>query len=208
MGSLLSVNLADVRTIERRGKPVRTGIWKLPTEGRVAATRLGLAGDVQADPTVHGGPDKAVYAYAREDTEWWETELGRALEHGAFGENLTLDGIDASGARVGERWRIGSALLEVSEPRLPCWKLASKMGDAHFINRFAKALRPGAYLRVIEEGELRAGDEIEVVERPDHDVTVRLIAEAVLADQGLAPRLLAAPRLSSQYREWAESRAA
>jgi MOSC domain-containing protein YiiM len=208
VGSLLSVNLADVRTIERRGKPVRTGIWKLPAEGRVAAGRLGLAGDVQADRVVHGGPDKAVYAYAREDTEWWEAELGRPLGHGTFGENLTLSGVDACGALVGERWRIGSAVLEVSEPRLPCWKLATKMGDAHFIKRFANALRPGTYLRVIEEGELAAGDEVEVVERPDHDVTVRLIAEAVLADQGLAPRLLAAPRLSTQYREWAETRAA
>jgi MOSC domain-containing protein YiiM len=208
VGSLLSVNLADVRTIERRGKPVRTGIWKLPAEGRVAAGRLGLAGDVQADRTVHGGPDKAVYAYAREDTEWWEAELGRPLEHGAFGENLTLSGVDVSGALVGERWRVGSAVLEISEPRLPCWKLATKMGDPAFLKRFATALRPGTYLRVIDEGELGAGDEIEVMERPDHDVTVRLLAEAVQVDQGLAPRLLAAPRLSAQYREWAESRAA
>jgi MOSC domain-containing protein YiiM len=208
VGSVLSVNLADVRTIERGGKPVRTGIWKLPAEGRVAAGRLGLAGDVQGDRAVHGGPDKAIYAYAREDTEWWEAELGRQLEHGTFGENLTLSGVDASGALVGERWRVGSAVLEVSEPRFPCWKLATKMGDSTFLRRFAEALRPGTYLRVIEEGELGAGDEIEVVERPEHDVTVLLIAEAVQVDQGLAPRLLAAPRLSAQYREWAERRAA
>jgi MOSC domain-containing protein YiiM len=203
MGVLLSVNLADLRTVPRRGKQVQTGIWKLPAEGRIAAGPLGLAGDTPADRSVHGGPDKAVYAYAREDTEWWEEELGRPLENGAFGENLTVSGVEASTALVGEHWRIGSALLEVSEPRLPCWKLAMKMGDPTFLKRFAKALRPGTYLRVIEAGELAAGDAIEVVERPDHDVTVRLVAEAVLADKRLAPRLLAAPRLSPEYRNWA-----
>ena len=131
----------------------------------MAAARLGLHGDVQADRTVHGGADKAVYAYAREDTEWWEGELGRPLEHGAFGENLTLRGValarthrGASEALVGERWRIGSVLLEVSEPRLPCWKLGARMGDPTMVKRFAKALRTGTYLRVIEAGELGAGD--------------------------------------------------
>jgi MOSC domain-containing protein YiiM len=208
VGSLLSVNLADVRTIPRGGEQVPTGIWKLPAEGRVAVGRLGLAGDVQADRSVHGGVDKAVYAYAREDTEWWEDELGRPLGPGAFGENLTVSGVDACGALVGERWRVGSALLEVSEPRLPCWKLAVKMGDPKFVKRFAKALRPGAYLRVIEAGELGAGDAVEVVERPEHDVTMRLIAEAVLTDHGIAARLLAAPRLSPAYRQWAEDKAA
>jgi MOSC domain-containing protein YiiM len=208
VGSLVSVNLADLRTIPRAGEQVPTGIWKLPAEGRVAVERLGLAGDVQADRTVHGGVDKAVYAYAREDTEWWEDELGRELGPGAFGENLTVSGVDACGALVGERWRVGSALLEVSEPRLPCWKLGVKMGDPKFVKRFAKALRPGAYLRVIEAGEIGAGDAIEVIERPDHDVTMRLIAEAVLADHGIAGRLLAAPRLSPAYRQWAEDKAA
>jgi MOSC domain-containing protein YiiM len=201
---ILSVNLAELRTLQRQGRKVQTGIWKLPAEGRVAAGHLGLAGDIQADPTVHGGVDKAVYAYAREEIDWWEGEVGRPLEPGAFGENLTLTGVEVSGALVGERWRAGSALLEVSEPRLPCWKLGVKFGDQGFVRRFAMALRPGAYLRVIEEGDLAAGDPIELVERPDHDVSMRLIAEAVLADPRLAPRLLAAPRLSEQYRVWAE----
>lgn len=205
---ILSVNLADVRAVLRQGGRVPTGIWKLPASGPVTATRNGLGGDTQADPSVHGGPDKAVYAYAREDTDWWEGELGRALEHGAFGENLTLRGVDVSGARVGELWRVGTTLLEVSEPRLPCWKLGARMGDPKFVKRFAKALRPGAYLRVLEDGELAAGDAVELVDRPDHDVTMRLVAEAVLADHGLAPRLLVAPRLSAQYRKWAEESAA
>jgi MOSC domain-containing protein YiiM len=201
---ILSVNLADVRTVPRHGEHVATGIWKLPAAGRVAVGRLGLSGDTQADPSVHGGVDKAVYAYAREDTEWWEAELGRRLENGTFGENLTLEGVDLSGALVGERWRAGSSLLEVSEPRFPCWKLGVKMGDPGFLLRFAKALRPGAYLRVIEDGELGAGDAVELAERPDHDVTIRLMAEAVLSDHGLAPRLLAASALSAEYRKWAE----
>ena len=208
MAAVISVNLADMRTVLRGGERVATGIWKLPSTERVAAGTLGLHGDVQADRTVHGGADKAVYAYAREDTEWWEGELGRPLEHGAFGENLTLYGVAASEALVGERWRIGSVVLEVSEPRLPCWKLGARMADPRMVKRFAKALRTGTYLRVIEAGELGAGDEVELVERPEHDVSVRLIAEAVLVDHGLAPRLLAAPRLSADYRSWALDRAA
>jgi len=202
------VNLADVRIIERRGKPVRTGIWKLPAAGRVHAGREGLAGDVQADRRVHGGPDMAVYSYAREDEDWWETQLGRELANGAFGENLTLRGVDVTAARVGERWRIGKALLEVSAPRIPCWKLGVKMDDPRFVKTFARALRPGAYLRVIEEGELGAGDDLELVERPDHAVSVGLIAEAYLADHSLAPRLLAADALPDSWRDWATARAA
>ena len=208
MGSVLSVNLADVRIIERRGKPVRTGIWKLPAAGRVHAGREGLAGDVQADRRVHGGPDMAVYSYAREDEDWWETQLGRELANGTFGENLTLRGVDVTAARVGERWRIGEALLEVSAPRIPCWKLGVKMDDPRFVKTFARALRPGAYLRVIEEGELAAGDDLELVERPDHAVSVGLIAEAYLADHSLAPRLLAADALPDSWRDWATARAA
>jgi MOSC domain-containing protein YiiM len=208
MGSVLSVNLADVRTIERRGKPVRTGIWKLPAAGRVHAGREGLDGDVQADRRVHGGPDMAVYSYAREDADWWEAQLGRELEDGTFGENLTLRGIEVTGALVGERWRVGEALLEVSAPRIPCWKLGVKMDDPRFVKTFGRALRPGAYLRVIEEGTIAAGDTVEVVEHPDHGVTVALISEARLFDQSLAPRLLDAPALPLAWRDWASSRAA
>jgi MOSC domain-containing protein YiiM len=208
MGSLLSVNLADVRTIQRRGEPVQTGIWKLPAEGRVRARREGLEGDVQADRRVHGGADMAVYSYAREDTDWWESELGRPLGSGIFGENLTVGGVDVSGARVGERWRVGETVLEVSAPRIPCWKLGVKMGDPRFVKRFGRALRPGAYLRVIEEGTVGAGDAVELLERPEHEVTVALIAEARLADPSLIPRLLDAPALPAAWREWASDRAA
>jgi MOSC domain-containing protein YiiM len=206
--SVLSVNLADVRDVMRDGKPVPTGIWKLPAEGRVAAGREGLAGDVQADRAVHGGPDQAVYAYAREDLDWWEAELGRSLVNGTFGENLTLAGVDASGALVGERWRIGGVLLEVSAPRIPCWKLGKRMGDPLFLKRFARALRTGTYLRVVEEGELGAGDAVEIASRPDHEVTIRTMARAYLHDRSLAPSLLAAPQIPADWRQWAEGRAA
>ena len=163
VGQVISVNVAEPRTLTRRGREVPTGLWKRPVEGPVAVRELGLAGDLHADRRVHGGPDKAVYAYACEDTEWWEAELGRELGPGFFGENLTLRGVEVSGARVGERWEVGSALLEVSEPRHPCWKLATKVGEPRFVRRFEQAGRPGAYLRVLREGEVRAGDPVLVL---------------------------------------------
>lgn len=205
---MLALNLADVRTLERRGRRVRTGIWKLPTPDRILARAEGLVGDTQGDRSVHGGRHKAVYAYASEDSRWWGERLGRALEPGSFGENLTTAGVDVSGAVVGERWRVGGALLEVSEPRLPCWKLGARLGDPRLPKRFAAAGRPGAYLRVLAEGEVGAGDAVELVERPGHGVTVALLSEARLRDRSLAPRLLAATSLSPAWREWAESAAA
>jgi MOSC domain-containing protein YiiM len=198
------VNVADVRDLEVAGRVVPTGIFKLPAEGRVQMGVEGLRGDVQADRRVHGGPDQAVYAYAREDTEWWEGRLGRDLEDGAFGENLTLRGVDASGAIIGERWRVGETLLEVSAPRLPCGKLAARMGDAHFVRTFADADRPGAYLRVIEEGTVAAGDTVEVLSRPDHGVDVTLASRALRGDRDLIPRLLDAPQLPERVLRWAE----
>jgi MOSC domain-containing protein YiiM len=207
-GEVLSVNVAEVRMLERQGEQVPTGIWKLPVEGRVALRGVQVDGDTQSNPEVHGGYDQAVYAYAREDYEWWEGELGRALEPGLFGENLTLSGIDASGALVGERWEVGSALLEVSAPRIPCWKLGRKMEDPRFLERFAAANRPGAYLRIIEEGDVAAGDTVLVAERPDHAVSVTLVARALLGEHELAADLLAAPALPDKVRRWAEARAA
>jgi MOSC domain-containing protein YiiM len=207
-GSVLSVNVAQIREIPRGGEMVRTGIWKVPVEGRVAVRGVNVEGDEQADRSVHGGPDKATYAYAREDTDWWEGELGRELPHGAFGENLTLRGVDVTGALIGERWRIGTALLEVSEPRFPCWKLGARFEDPKMLKRFSAALRPGAYLRIAEEGELAAGDVAEVVERPDHDLTIRGFAHAYLQDRDALPRLLEVPAVSQMWRDWVRERAA
>jgi MOSC domain-containing protein YiiM len=207
-GSVLSVNVAQIRAIPRGGETVPTGIWKLPVEGRVKVRGVNVEGDEQADRSVHGGPDKAVYAYAREDTDWWEEELGRELPHGAFGENLTLRGMDVSGALIGERWRIGTVLLEVSEPRFPCWKLGVRFGDPLMLKRFSAALRPGAYLRIAEEGELAAGDAVEVAHRPDHDLTIEGFARAYLRDRDSLSRLLEVPAVSKLWRDWVAERAA
>jgi MOSC domain-containing protein YiiM len=206
-GSVLSVNVADMREIERQGKLVRTGIWKLPVAGPVAVRGVNVEGDDQGDRSVHGGPDKAVYAYAREDIDWWERELGRELPDGVFGENLTLTGIDPASALVGERWRIGSVLLEVSEPRFPCWKLGVRFGDPRMLKRFAAVRRTGTYLRIVEEGSLEAGDAVEVVSRPDHDLSIAVFAHAFLEDRSQLPRLLI-PEVSEVWRDWVLERAA
>ena len=207
-GSVLSVNVAEIREIPRGGELVRTGIWKVPVAGRVAVRGVNVEGDEQADRSVHGGPDKALYAYAREDTDWWERQLRRELPHGVFGENLTLRGVDVTGALIGERWRVGSVLLEVSEPRFPCWKLGARFGDPRMLKRFAAARRPGAYLRIAEEGELAAGDAVEIVERPGHDLTIAAFANAYLEDRDSLPRLLEVPAVSKTWQDWVRERAA
>src|SRR3954453_17354138 len=199
---VLSVNVGPVRDVAWRGEVVSTAIWKSPVEGRVALRGVNLAGDDQADRTVHGGPDKAVYAYAREDYEWWASELGRSLEPGTFGENLTVAGLDLNAALIGERWEAGTALLEVSEPRFPCFKLGIRMGDPRFLRRFAQARRPGTYLRIVSEGDVGAGDPIEVASRPEHGVTIGKFANAFLADRKQLPDLLAAEQLSDDWRSW------
>ncbi len=203
-GRLLSVNVGRPRDVSAGRRAIRTAIWKLPVEGRVAVRGVNVEGDEQADQSVHGGPDKAVYAYAVEDTRAWEATLHRDLGPGAFGENLTVSGVDVSGALIGDRWRIGTTLLEVVQPRLPCLKLGLRMGDPSFVRRFARASRPGAYLRIVEEGELGAGDAVEIDEaaRPRHGVTVRLVADALLLDRDLLPRVLAAEPHVPAVREW------
>ena len=175
-GWVVSVNVGRVATLARGDVSVRTAIAKEPVEGRVAAHREGLDGDHQANRKVHGGPDKAVYAYAVEDYAWWEGELGRGMTPGLFGENLTLVGVDVSGAVVGERWAIGTAVLEVAQPRRPCGKLALRMGDPGFPARFTAAGRPGAYLRVLTEGDIGSGDEVHVLARPGDAPTVAQLA--------------------------------
>jgi MOSC domain-containing protein YiiM len=165
---------------------------------------VNLEGDDQADREAHGGPDKAVYAYAIEDARWWAEELGRSPEYGELGENLTTEGIEVTNALVGERWEIGSTVLEVSEPRVPCWRLAVRMEDNGFPRRFTKAGRPGAYLRIAVEGALGSGDEIRIVERPDHDLTIGDVFRIYMRDRQEAERFLTVPQLSSSWQRWAE----
>jgi len=129
---VLSINVGGVREFVYNGRPAKSAIWKVPVVGRTAARGVNLEGDDQADRKVHGGPDKAVYAYAVEDLRWWEEKLGRSLPFGQFGENLTTERIEVNDALVGERWDIGSTVLEVSEPRIPCWRLGARMEDQMF----------------------------------------------------------------------------
>jgi MOSC domain-containing protein YiiM len=202
-GKVLSVSVGGVREFEYEGRPARSAIWKSPVVGRVAARGVNLAGDDQADRKAHGGPDKAVYAYAVEDARWWEHAIGRSLAAGEFGENLTTEGIEVNDALVGERWQIGTTVLEVSEPRIPCWRLGVRMNDKMFPRRFTEAMRPGAYLRIVVEGDVGAGDEIRVGERPDHDLTIRDVFRIYTRDRHEVERLLAVPRMSESWRRWA-----
>ena len=204
MARVLSVNVGLAREFEFNGRPAKSAIWKTPVNGRIPARGVNLEGDEQADRKAHGGPDKAVYAYAVEDARWWEEKLGRSLQYGEFGENLTTEGIAVNDALIGERWAIGSAVFEVSEPRIPCWRLGVRMNDQMFPKIFTEALRPGTYLRIIAAGEIGAADEIRIIERPDHDLTVRDIFRIYTRDREEVGRLLSVPRISESWRGWAQ----
>ena len=204
VATVLSVNVGRPHEFDFNGRPAKSAIWKSPVAGRVAARGVNLEGDDQADRKAHGGPDKSVYAYALEDVRWWEEQLGRSLQYGEFGENLTTEGIAVNDALVGERWAIGTAVFEVSEPRIPCWRLGVRMNDQVFVRRFTEALRPGTYLRIIVEGAVGAGDEIRIIERPALDLTVGDIFRIYTRDRGEVERLLAVPRISESWRGWAQ----
>lgn len=181
-----------------------TAIWKSPTASRIAIRGVNLEGDDQADRTVHGGTDKAVYAYAREDYDFWRDVKRMETPPGLFGENLTVEGLDLSCALIGEQWIVGSATLEVTQPRLPCYKLGIRVGDAHFPKRFMAASRMGAYLRVIREGAVGAGDAIVVSVKPDHGIGLNDMIDA-LDDPVKAASLGAVPRLPQFWRKVAEA---
>lgn len=195
---VISVNVGEVREVEWRGELITSAIWKQPVTDRIAMRGVNLHGDDQADRTVHGGADKAVYSYAQEDYDYWHEEAFET-EAGLFGENLTVAGIDLSNAVVGERWSVGTSVLEVAQPRLPCFKLGMRVGDSHFPKRFQLAGRMGAYLRIIEEGEVGRGDVIHVVSRPDHGVTLRYMM-ASLRDPLKAKHLRSVPGLPAYWR--------
>lgn len=204
-GVVASVNVGGVREVSWLGRRVRTAIFKHPVDGRRRVEGVLVAGDAQANLEAHGGPTKSVYAYAAEDYDWWARELGRDLPPGQFGENLTVRGLDVTGAVVGERWRVGDAVLRVTEPRVPCFKLGMRMDDAGFPRRFAAAGRPGSYLGIERPGDVGAGDRVQVVDRPDHGVTVGLIARTFHGDRSHLERIVDAPQLSDAWRQWART---
>ncbi|MHA0289758.1 MOSC domain-containing protein [Mycobacterium sp. C3-094] len=208
MASVLTVNTAPVPT--DLGE-LRTGIDKRPSaealEVRAPGPRKdglgsGVVGDSICNRRYHGGDDQAVYAYAREDLDRWAAELDRELTNGMFGENLTTSGVDVTGALVGERWVIGSdgLVLEVTSPRTPCRTFTTWLGIRGWMKTFTAAALPGAYFRVITPGTVRAGDPIEIVSRPDHDVTVELVFRALMTEPELLPRLAAADALPDKIK--------
>jgi MOSC domain-containing protein YiiM len=177
-GRILSVNRGQAVDAAWAGELKRTAIDKRPTSGRVRVARLGLDGDEQAETAHHGGPEQAVYVYAREDLDWWAGQTGRDLRDGFFGENITTEGLDVTNALIGERWRLGSAVVQVTACRIPCAVFRNWTGETGWVKRFAQAERPGAYVRVLEEGDVAAGDPVTVADRsgrpghPDEPVTV------------------------------------
>ena len=206
-GRVTSVNTGRSRTFADGTRVFASAIAKRSRTGRVPARGVNLDGDDQSDRDAHGGPDRAIYAYAAEDYDWWEEQLGRPLAAGLFGENLTLRGVDVSGAVIGERWRVGDAILRVTSPRIPCYKLAHVVGDAEFVKRFAAALRPGAYLAIDFEGEIAAGDGVEVVTKPERSVTLATFTNIFFNRHDRAAELLAAPGMTDDWRAWATKHA-
>jgi MOSC domain-containing protein YiiM len=202
---VVSVNAGRGWDAEWAGRLKRTAIDKRPVPGPVAVGRLGLAGDEQVDKPDHGGYEQAVYAYAREDLDWWVERLGRELANGTFGENITTSGLDVTGGLIGEVWRLGSAVVQVTAPRIPCVVFAGWMDEPQWVKRFADAGRTGAYLRVLEEGRVCAGDPAEVLARPAVQVTIAESVRAYFGDVDLMRRLLLVEGRSSKWDEIALS---
>lgn len=211
-GELISVNLAHpiptpapVAHGRVDAKPAMSGIDKRPVTHPVCLRKLGVSGDAIFDTDNHGGVDQAVYAYAIEDTDWWQQNLAGELRFplgpGSLGENLTVRGLPVTGAVIGERWRIGSAILQVSVPRTPCSTFAGFWGVDRLVKRFTVAARPGAYLRVLTEGQVCVGDQVSVLDRPEHGLTVGETFRALMGERELAPKLLTAPELPASVHE-------
>ncbi len=205
MPKVLSVNIAKrIHTGEWTGSEGRTGIDKEPVSGPVELKDNRVAGDSVIDRKAHGGYDKAVYAYSIEDAKWWEGVIGRELRNGSFGENLTVQGIELNSSLIGERWSVGSCILEVSEPRIPCRVFAGFWDRPSLIKEFTDARRSGTYLRIIEEGKVSAGDEIKVISKPTHKITVLDIFEAKAGNREKIQEIVKVRELSEKYLEWAK----
>jgi MOSC domain-containing protein YiiM len=199
---VLSVNRGQEADLVIGGRPARSAIDKRAAGCPVEVGPLGLGGDTVADKENHGGLEQAVYAYGREDLDWWSEQLGRELRNGLFGENLTTAGVDVSAALIGETWRAGTAVLQVTSPRIPCNTFKAWMGEEpHWVKRFAAAGRPGAYLRVLTPGTVADGDDLEVVSRPAVAVTVAESMAAYYGDHDIMHRLLEVAGRSAKWDE-------
>jgi MOSC domain-containing protein YiiM len=205
MMKLVSVNVGLPREVEWRGRSVTTGIFKSPVEGRVRVRTLNLDGDRQADLSVHGGPTKAVYVYPAEHYDYWRQELpGVDLPPGSFGENLTTEGLRETEIRIGDRFQVGSAVVRVTQPRMPCSKLGVKFGRDDMVKRFLASERTGFYFAVVEEGEVAAGDSIEPLERATHEVTVSEVTRLYARDRKDLEALRRAAQVEALPESWRE----
>lgn len=200
---VVSVNVGTPREVQWHDRTVRSAIWKQPVEGPIELAGVNLAGDDQADRRVHGGPDKAVYAYAVEDYRWWADLLHEDMDPATFGENLTTEGIDLGRASIGDRWQVGTAILEIAQPRSPCFKLGIKMGNDAFPELFEAARRPGVYLRIVVPGTLAAGDSIEVQAAESPAISLEELVRPD-PDRDLLQRIVADPRVTAGWRRHAE----
>lgn len=198
------VNVATPRPKMVGNRVVETAIDKHAVDGPVEVDAAGFVTDQVGDTEHHGGPGQALYAFAAEDYEYWAAELDRELRPGVFGENLTTIGFDVNAALIGEQWRIGSVTVAVTGPRIPCATFAAQVGERGWPRRFGAVDRPGAYMRVVETGAIAAGDTIEVIDRPDHDVTVSDTSRIYRRDRNEAARLVDLPGLAAPLVEWAE----
>jgi MOSC domain-containing protein YiiM len=209
---VVSVNVGLPREVEWKHRRVNTAIFKEPVDGLIPVRRLNLDGDRQADLTVHGGPDKAVYGYPIEHYDYWRTKVPEALATlGAFGENLTTRGVLEKDFYIGDHVRVGSALLQVSQPRMPCYKLQVRFDRDDMTKLFALSLRSGFYFSVVEEGEIKAGDTIEIVQKDRHQVSIADVNGLYYAptiDANLLERALQVPSLTTESRAMLLSRAA
>jgi len=207
---LLSVNVGLPREIEWKEKIVRTSIFKAPVTGRVRVAKLNLEGDQQSDLTVHGGIDKAVYAYPSEHYAFWRRELpGMDLPWGVFGENFTTEGLLEETFHIGDRLRIGSAEFMVTQPRMPCFKLGIRFNRSDMVKRFLQSGRTGFYFAVLKEGEVAAGDSIELLERDEHKIPVADVVNLYRGDaanQKLLRRVSELPSLPNSWREYFRKR--
>ena len=202
---LLSVNVGLPREVTWKGRTVTTGIFKEPVEGRVALRTLNLEGDRQADLSLHGGPSKAIYAYPAEHYDYWRAELAdRTLSWGMFGENFTTEGLREDDVRIGDRFKIGSAELMATEPRLPCYKLAIKFGRDDIIKRFLESGRTGFYFAVLREGEIEAGDSIQLTQHDENDVSVADITRLYVRDKNDLEALRRAVKVQALPDSWRE----